>query len=350
MVTLLAVLVVVGVALPAVAGSSDPGGTFFDDDGNIHQGSIEAIAAEQVTRGCNPPQNTNYCPGDSVTRGEMAAFLVRALGLTERGSSEFTDDDGSVFETDIEKLAAADITRGCNPPQNDRYCPDEPVTRGQMAAFLVRAFGYSAGGGANLFRDDDGSVFENDIDRLGTAGVTNGCNPPANDMFCPSDPVRRDEMASFLTRAMGLSSTVPPERIDTTNGQRINLLDIAASQGCGATLLDTDGQTDVCHASTSIAAGQMFYIEHGWFLDDWSLATPEDQRAFASDATRFDLSLNAQDLKMFESFTLENDRANDIFRFQFPGSLTPTTHTLTGEWTTDNIVELRIILDVTVVG
>jgi hypothetical protein len=53
----------------------------------------------------------------------------------------FWDDDGSVFEADIEALAAAGVTRGCNPPHNTRFCPEQPVTRGQMAAFLARALG-----------------------------------------------------------------------------------------------------------------------------------------------------------------------------------------------------------------
>ena len=68
----------------------------------------------------------------------MAAFLVRALNLTDQGTTDFTDDNTSIFEDDIEKLAAAGITQGCNPPTNDRFCPDNNVTRGQMAAFLHR--------------------------------------------------------------------------------------------------------------------------------------------------------------------------------------------------------------------
>jgi hypothetical protein len=51
---------------------------------------------------------------------------------------EFTDDDGHVFEDAIERIAAAGITFGCNPPANDQFCPDQPVSRGQMAAFLTR--------------------------------------------------------------------------------------------------------------------------------------------------------------------------------------------------------------------
>lgn len=158
---------------------------------------------ERITRGCNPPFNDHVCPQDPVTRGQMAAFLVRALGLTDRLDDPFTDDDNSIFESDIEKLAAAGITRGCNPPANDMFCPDHKVTREQMAAFLVRAFGYTDDGGGNLFTDDDDSIFERDIDRLATAGVTKGCNPPVNDRFCPTGYVTRGQMAAFLHRALG---------------------------------------------------------------------------------------------------------------------------------------------------
>jgi hypothetical protein len=134
----------------------------------------------------------------------MAAFLVRALNLTDRLDDPFIDDDGSVFEADIEKLAAAGITKGCNPPENDRFCPDEKIPRGQMAAFLVRALNYTDNGGGDLFTDDDGSVFESEIDKLATAGVTKGCNPSkGNTKFCPDSYVTRGQMAAFLHRALG---------------------------------------------------------------------------------------------------------------------------------------------------
>jgi hypothetical protein len=177
--------------------------TFIDDDGSVFEADIEWLAAEGVTRGCNPPINDMFCPAASVTRGQMAAFLTRALGLTDQLADPFTDDDDSVFEADIEKLAAAGITRGCNPPANDMFCPAASVTRGQMAAFLVRALGYSDAGPGDLFVDDDGSIFEGAIDRLAVAGITRGCNPPANDMFCPAASVTRGQMAAFLHRALG---------------------------------------------------------------------------------------------------------------------------------------------------
>jgi hypothetical protein len=130
--------------------------------------------------------------------------IVNTAVSAERGACthDFSDVDGSNnFEDDICWLADHGITKGCNPPSNTQFCPKDPVTRGQMAAFLVRAFGYTANGGGNLFTDDNGSIFEADIDRLGTAGVTKGCNPPSNTQFCPEDPVTREQMAAFLRRA-----------------------------------------------------------------------------------------------------------------------------------------------------
>jgi parallel beta-helix repeat protein len=184
-------------------GLCNPSGSFTDDDDSIFEFDIEWMAAEGITKGCNPPVNDRFCPDSSVTRGQMAAFLVRALGLTDGLDDPFIDDDDSVFEADIEKLAAAGITKGCNPPTNDRFCPDSKVTREVMAAFLVRALGYSDPGAGDLFTDDDLSIFEADIDRLATAGVTKGCNPPTNDRFCPTGYVTRGQMAAFLHRALG---------------------------------------------------------------------------------------------------------------------------------------------------
>jgi hypothetical protein len=52
---------------------------FGDDNGNMFEARINAVAQDGITMGCNPPANTKYCPGDWVTRGQMAAFFFRAL-------------------------------------------------------------------------------------------------------------------------------------------------------------------------------------------------------------------------------------------------------------------------------
>jgi len=184
-------LLAVSVALPVLA----VGGLFDDDDESVHEVDIEYIADLGITTGC---ADRLFCPDDVVTRGQMAAFLNRALGLEETDVDFFDDDSSSVFEADIDELAASGITAGC---AERRYCPEDNVTRGQMAAFLVRGYDLTDTGSAE-FLDDDDSVFENDIRMLATAGITLGCNPPTNNRFCPDDPVTRGQMASFLARAI----------------------------------------------------------------------------------------------------------------------------------------------------
>ena len=115
------------------------GDYFVDDDASVFEADINAIAKAGITKGCNPPNNDMFCAGEYVSRGQMAAFLNRAFGLEPSGTDWFTDDDGSTFEADINAIADAAITKGCNPPDNDMFCVGAKVTRGQMAAFLNRA-------------------------------------------------------------------------------------------------------------------------------------------------------------------------------------------------------------------
>lgn len=176
-------------------------GPFFDvPSDHLFADDIAWLATSGITQGCNPPGNTMFCPDAPVTRGQMAAFLRRGLEdrLTPGGPVEFVDDDASVFESDIEWLAATGVTKGCD---TNRFCPDALVTRGQMAAFLTRALALPAGT-PGRFSDDDDSGFEAEIESLAEAGVTLGCNPPDNTLFCPSDSVTRAQMAAFLRRAL----------------------------------------------------------------------------------------------------------------------------------------------------
>lgn len=189
---------------PSRVGCDDSEGftpPFRDDESSIFEPDIIWLADTGITQGCNPPANDRFCPTEAVTRGQMAAFLTRALSLPVSGNTDtFADDNSSVFEDSIEALAAAEITKGCNPPDNDRFCPEQRLTRGQMAAFLTRAYGYDTPPG-NPFMDDDDSVFEDAIEAMAAVGVTTGCNPPDNDRFCPNQPLTRGQMAAFLRRA-----------------------------------------------------------------------------------------------------------------------------------------------------
>ena len=175
-------------------------GTFRDDDGSVHRYMIDEIQQLDITRGCNPPLRDRFCPDRNITRGELAAFLRRALSLPAAEGDTFVDDDESIFEGDIESLVAAGVKIPCGA---DRFCPDDVVTRDVMAQFLVAAFGYPPSD-VDAFVDDEGWSHEDDINAIAAVGVTRGCNPPANDRFCPGRDVSRAEMASFMVRAVDL--------------------------------------------------------------------------------------------------------------------------------------------------
>ena len=99
---------------------------------------ISKLSSRGVTLGCGVGI---YCPDEVVTRQQMAAFIIRALGdptPPPPGSQRFTDvGPENPFYSFIEQMAIRQITLGCG---GGNYCPSLEVSRGQMAAFLVRAF------------------------------------------------------------------------------------------------------------------------------------------------------------------------------------------------------------------
>ncbi len=176
-------------------------GFFRDDEANVHQVNIDKIAAAGITIGCNPPVNDKYCPSNNVTRGQIAAFVRRDLGLPDTLVDYFADDDESVFNGDINALAEAGIAFGCT--ETD-YCPNTPLRRDELAEVFVRAYGFENPEDTNFFIDDEGNAFESSINAMAANGITVGCNAPDFDRYCPDDNLTRAQMASFIARALGL--------------------------------------------------------------------------------------------------------------------------------------------------
>lgn len=163
---------------------------------SLHQADIEKLAESGITKGCG---GNNFCPLQSVTRQQMASFLVRALDLPTAGAHGFADvTPSNVHQADIASLAAAGITRGCG---RDDFCPGDAVTRQQMASFLVRALDLEPAENVQFSDVSPDNVHAADIASLAAAGITVGCG---GDRFCPEDVVTRQQMASFLVRALGL--------------------------------------------------------------------------------------------------------------------------------------------------
>jgi hypothetical protein len=167
---------------------------FRDDDASVHEPSINAIADAGITRGCSDFWDWWFCPEREVSRAQMASFLARALDLEPSESDAFTDDDGSSHEGSINAIADAGITTGCT---GGVFCPGRAVSRGEMASFLTRALDLQPGS-QDYFIDDNNHPHEAAINAVAEAGITLGCG---GERFCPNDPVIRGQMASFLDRA-----------------------------------------------------------------------------------------------------------------------------------------------------
>jgi hypothetical protein len=118
-------------------------GIFADvSTGSFTAPYVEQLYHDGITSGC-ATSPLRYCPGDAVTRAQMAVFLLRS----EHGSSYvpptatgvFSDVPADFAQPFIEQLYHEAITTGCATSPL-RYCPTNPATRGQMAVFLGRTF------------------------------------------------------------------------------------------------------------------------------------------------------------------------------------------------------------------
>ena len=177
-VALVAVALLASTITPLPAGGADG----FSDvvPGSTHEAAINALAEMGVFEdtGCG---DGLFCPGDPIKRWVMAAWLVRVLGGEDpaTGTSRFSDVAASEWwSPHTEELANREITTGCKTGPL-RYCPDEPVKRAQMATFLFNAFDLPSATTAG-FTDTAGNTHEANIDAVAAAGITKGCDtdPP----------------------------------------------------------------------------------------------------------------------------------------------------------------------------
>jgi hypothetical protein len=164
---------------------------FADVRSNLHRTNIEQLFSRGTTLGCTFDR---YCPGTGVTRGQMATFLARELGLPAR-TGNFRDVPASHPHAGaIGALAASGVTTGCS---SGRFCPDERVNRAQMATFLTRALGLAESAPIGV-RDVSTNTHAGAIGALQKAGITQGCTSTS---YCPGARVTRAQMATFLQRS-----------------------------------------------------------------------------------------------------------------------------------------------------
>ena len=197
------------------------GPTYSIDDDSTDYGTVDVA----TTRNCNNAGSDCYAMTVSGARPSQhwdASFTESlSAGSTVHSwtlhvGESFPDVPTSQqFYTYIENLFHNGITAGC---AGGDYCPDAPVTRAQMAVFLLKGQG-----GKNytpppcsetLFADEPcpGGPFVDWVNQLATQGITGGCG---GGNYCPTDPVRRDQMAAFLLKALHGASYGPPACTET---------------------------------------------------------------------------------------------------------------------------------------
>ena len=178
------------------------------DRASVHSSNIEALERLGVFDGTQCGAR-KFCPDDPAKRWAIAVWIVRVIdgrNPVPVKESRFADvDDGEWWMPYVERLADLGITLGCK-AEPLRFCPDDTVTRAQMASFLVRAFRLQRAASAK-FTDTSGSTHEANIDALFAAGLTVGCKQrPLR--YCPDKSVTRAQMATLLNRGRSGATSV----------------------------------------------------------------------------------------------------------------------------------------------
>jgi SpoIID/LytB domain protein len=167
-------------------------GPFTDDDGGAHEYATVWANAAGIANGTSA---TTFAPRGDVTRAQMASFIYRTFAVPERTNRPFRDVTGGPHADAIASVAAAGIAEGF---VDGTFRPGAKVTREQMASFIARAMGLSSV--RPTFDDvDPNGTHGGNVGAIAARGITTGCQA---DRYCPRDPVKRDQMTSFLYRAV----------------------------------------------------------------------------------------------------------------------------------------------------
>lgn len=175
-------------------------------------GSLGILAGTQCGNG-------RFCPSDPIDRWVIAVWLVRTVDGEDEPPEpigRFADVPAEVWWSGyVERLAELGITSGCGPAH---FCPYGHVTRAAMASFLTRAFDLPPAPEAG-FVDTERTVHAPNIDSVVASGLVSACSQDPL-LFCPDQPVTRAEMAGFLARAIGLAPPAAYEEVAAEHGIR----------------------------------------------------------------------------------------------------------------------------------
>jgi hypothetical protein len=165
--------------------------------------AIDLLRESGITTGCTP---STYCGNDNITQAQMAVFVVRSVMGSDNFSYTttpyFTDEPATdLYFPWVQKMQDLGIALSCG---TNQFCPNTPVTRGQMAVLIIRGrYGTSVPPNfptTPAFTDVPGTYsYFSWIQKMKQVGITTGCSPTT---YCPDTPVTRGQMAVFIMRGM----------------------------------------------------------------------------------------------------------------------------------------------------
>lgn len=156
-----------------------------------HGPQIACVASLGIAQGVD---DDRYDPQAPVLRGQMASFLARTLGLDTSGSSDFPDSQGTAHDGAIAAVVEAGVASGYT---DGSFRPGDPITREQMASMLAAAANLDVEVVGDRYGDLTGGVHDGAIEAVTAAGIAMGHD---DGTYRPTEPVSRAQMASFLVR------------------------------------------------------------------------------------------------------------------------------------------------------
>lgn len=303
MATGLSAAVVASVVAP-VAGAAS-----FSDvkPGAWYEGAVNYVTENGYMNGTDK----GFEPMKPLTRAEAAGIFANRFDLYDTNlEADFSDvKDGAWYHNAVAAVSENGIMGSTG---NDMFSPDRKITRGEMAALIVRAYGFEVEGEVeHTFTDIEGNMFENDIATLVAWGITNG---KTDELFAPGDTVSRAEMAAFIQKADEAVAPIPGPVVES-----VKAIDATSVE---VTLEGTYTQEEV---DAMIAAGYELTVVAGDDVHEVGKVTVKAAEASASaDTTTLVLSEISPELPAGVELSLAvNGEVVEGTEFKYEAPATP---------------------------